>query len=194
VVHLSTDYVFDGTKATPYNEADSPNPLSVYGKTKLAGEHAVAELLDGRATIVRTSWVCGRFGSNIAKTLLRRAEEPGPLKFVDDQIGHPTVVADLVVTLRRLASERRPGLFHVTNQGAVSWYQLAQEIFRAAGHDPSRIEPIATADLKPARPAPRPANSVLDNDALRRSGIALLPHHQASIEALVATLRDRESR
>ncbi len=166
VLYVSTDYVFDGTKTTPYQEWDTPNPASVYGRSKLAGERE----LDPGSTIVRTSWVCGYHGANMVKTILRLAAEPGRLTFVDDQRGHPTFTADLAVVIDDLVSEQRPGLFHVTNQGAVSWFEFARAVLEAAGDDPDRVDPCATADLQPPRPAPRPANSVLDNTALRLSG------------------------
>lgn len=190
LVHLSTDYVFDGTKPTPYEETDEPNPTSVYGESKLASELAVAETLGGTATIVRTSWVCGRYGANMVKTMLRLAAGDGELRFVDDQVGHPTVVADLVVALHRLSVVRPAGVFHVTNQGAVSWYELAREVLRAAGADPGRVVPIATAELDPPRAARRPANSVLKNAALEAAGLPLPPHHEGSIVALVTALRE----
>jgi dTDP-4-dehydrorhamnose reductase len=187
LLHFSTDYVFDGTKKTPYDESDSPNPLSVYGRSKWAGEKEVAESIDD-ATVMRISWVCGRYGNNMVKTLLRLAAGGIDPKFVDDQIGQPTIVGDLVPLVRRFAVERRPGLFHVTNQGAVSWYEFARATFAAAGADPRRVSPIATAQLDPLRPAPRPANSVLDNAALRMAGLPLLPHYEHSLANLVRQL------
>jgi len=188
VVALSTDYVFDGTKAEPYDEWDEPNPTSVYGRSKLAGERELRTSA-ASATIVRTSWVSGRFGTNMVKTLLRLADEGAEPAFVDDQRGCPTVVEDLVPILRRFAVERRAGTFHVTNQGARSWFELAQLVFKVAGHDPARVRAIATAELDPPRPAPRPANSVLDNRGLRLCGLPLLPHHEVAIARLVEQLR-----
>ncbi len=184
VVYVSTDYVFDGTKPTPYDEGDEPNPQSVYGRSKLAGER---ELHPG-STIVRTSWVCGFHGPNMVKTILRLAAEHPTLSFVDDQRGHPTFAPDLAAVIRTLVLEQRPGLFHVTNQGAVSWYEFARVVLESAGLDPDRVQPVATADLQPPRPAPRPANSVLDNAELRRSGLALAPHYRESLDRLVARL------
>jgi dTDP-4-dehydrorhamnose reductase len=186
LVAISTDYVFDGTKPTPYDEWDVPHPTSVYGRSKWAGELELAA--DPGATLVRISWVCGRYGNNMVKTLVRLANDGVDPKFVTDQIGHPTIVADLVPVLRRFAAERRPGRFHVTNQGVVSWYELAREVFEAAGHDPDRVLPITTAELDPPRPAPRPANSVLDNAALRAAGLELLPDHHDSVARLVRSL------
>jgi dTDP-4-dehydrorhamnose reductase len=185
VLAISTDYVFDGTKATPYVESDEPNPASVYGRSKLEGERELDVALD---TIVRISWVCGRYGNNMVKTLLRLASGGVDPAFVDDQRGHPTIVSDVVPMLRRLAGEARPGIFHVTNQGAVSWFEFAREVFAAAGHDPERVSPISTAQLDPPRPAPRPANSVLENAALRAAGIPLLPDFRTTLPRLVREL------
>jgi dTDP-4-dehydrorhamnose reductase len=184
VVALSTDYVFDGNKSAPYVESDAPNPLSAYGRSKLAAERAVDT---ERHAIVRTSWVCGRYGKNMVKTILRLAAEHDQLSFVRDQRGHPTIAADLAPMLVRIAADRRPGIWHVTNQGAVSWYEFAQAVMRAAGHDPKRVHPITTAELQPARPAPRPANSVLDSERLASD--ELLPDFRDSLPTLIANLR-----
>ncbi|MEZ5239747.1 MAG: dTDP-4-dehydrorhamnose reductase [Microthrixaceae bacterium] len=184
LVYLSTDYVFDGTKSSPYNEWDQPAPRSVYGVTKLGGEREV----DPGWTIARTSWVCGAQGSNIVKTLLRLAGERETVEFVDDQRGHPTFARDLAGMVLKLAIERVPGTFHTTNLGAVSWYEFAREVFAAAGHDPDRVRPIATRDMDPPRPAPRPANSVLDNMAWRLSGFAPSRHHIEPLQELVREL------
>lgn len=187
LAHVSTDYVFDGTSTRPYVEWDQPNPMSVYGRAKLGGEQEVAAAGIG-ATIVRTSWVCGRHGPNMVKTVLRLLAGDGTLRFVDDQHGSPTIASDLAVTLVDLALARRPGLFHVTNSGATTWYGLARAVAEEAGADPSRIEPIATGELDLPRPAPRPLNSVLDNAALRLQGIALLPDWRESLGRLVLEL------
>jgi dTDP-4-dehydrorhamnose reductase len=186
-IGISTDYVFDGEKPEAYVEWDEPRPMSVYGRSKRAGELELIGQLPG-AAIVRTSWVCGRYGSNMVKTILRLAEGSAPLRFVDDQYGCPTFTDDLAAMLLRLASTRRPGVFHVTNQGVTTWYGLAREVLEAAGHDPSRVDPIATKDLDPPRPAPRPANSVLDNAVLRMSGLGLLPDHRGALERTVRAL------
>lgn len=185
VAYVSTDYVFDGTKPSPYNEWDAPNPLSVYGRSKLGGERA----LSSSATIVRTSWVCGFHGRNMVKTVLRLvAAGTRPLQFVDDQHGCPTIASDLAPVLVQLALERRPGVFHVTNQGVATWFEFVREIVGRAGGDPASVLPITTADLAGLYPAPRPANSVLDNAVLRLNGIALLPSWQESTAGLVARL------
>ena len=189
LVYLSTDYVFDGTSHRPYVEWDRPNPRSVYGRSKLGGELECP----GGATIVRTSWVCGAQGSNIVKTALRLAGGDGPLRFVDDQHGSPTFSADLAAAIVTLATDRVPGLFHVTNAGSTTWFGLVRAVLAAAGHDPGRAEPIATADLHPPRPAPRPANSVLDNAALRLGGYPSLPDWQDGLDRLVRVLQGSRS-
>jgi dTDP-4-dehydrorhamnose reductase len=183
---FSTDYVFDGTKTEPYVEWDAPNPSSVYGRSKLAGERELAG--DPAATVVRTSWVCGAHGANMVKTVLRLSADGGTLRFVDDQRGNPTFAHDLAATVHRLVVDRRPGCFHVTNQGSVSWFEFARAVLEEAGEDPERVEPISTEDLDPPRPAPRPTNSVLDNAALRLSGLPLLPDYRDSLARLVAEL------
>lgn len=187
LVAVSTDYVFDGTSDEPYREWDRPNPLGVYGRSKLAGEQEVRSCAPG-STVVRTSWVCGAHGSNMVKTILRLARGEGTLRFVDDQRGCPTFTEDLAAMLLRLGIARRAGLFHVTNQGATSWFGFAQAVLEAAGLDSSRVEPISTSDLDPPRPAPRPANSVLDNSALRLGGINLLSDYHAPLERTVKAL------
>jgi dTDP-4-dehydrorhamnose reductase len=184
IVYVSTDYVFDGTLPRPYNEWDDPNPMSVYGRSKLGGEHE----LDPGSTVVRVAWVCGVHGSNVVKTVLRLSKEREELAFVDDQRGCPTFTDDLAGMIRRLTVARLPGLFHVSNQGETTWFQFVRDIFSAAGLDPERVRPIKTADLDPPRPAPRPANSVLDNLALRVAGIPLLPDHHEPLERTVKEL------
>lgn len=187
LVHVSTDYVFSGSKPTPYVEWDATDPLSMYGRSKLGGEQEALGAGIG-ATVVRTSWVCGEHGSNMVKTILRLASERPELAFVDDQIGHPSFCADLAPMLRRLAVDRRPGIHHVTNQGAVSWFEFAQAVVEASGRDPAMVTPISTADLQPPRPAPRPANSVLDNAALRLGGLPLLRDFRDPLADLVRRL------
>lgn len=185
LVHVSTDYVFDGTLDRPYREDDEPNPQSVYGKSKLAGER----LAGPDASIARTSWVCGEHGDNMVKLVLRLAADPErQLAFVDDQRGCPTFTADLAPALRRLALDRRRGIHHLTNAGPVSWYEFVRDVLAAAGHDPSRVRPITTADLDPPRPAPRPANSVLDNAAWRAAGLPPLRDFHEPLAELVARL------
>lgn len=184
LVQVSTDYVFDGTLDRPYVETDTTNPQSVYGRTKLAGEVAAG----AAASVARTSWVCGEHGNNMVKLVLRLADGDTPLAFVDDQRGCPTFTPDLAPALRTLAAERRAGTFHLTNTGAVSWYEFVGDILEAAGHDRARVTPISTADLVPPRPALRPANSVLDNAAWRAAGHPPLRDFREPLAELVARL------
>jgi dTDP-4-dehydrorhamnose reductase len=184
VVYVSTDYVFDGTKAEPYLEWDRTNPQSVYGRTKLGGESEI----DPGWAIARTSRVCGEHGQNKHNTLLRLAAGDGEVRFVDDQRGHPTFAADLASMVAKLAVERVPGVFHTTNPGAVRWFEFAREVFAAAGADPGRVAPISTAELDPPRPAPRPANSVLDNFAWRGHGFTESRDFREPLAELVRAL------
>ncbi len=184
LVYLSTDYVFDGASPRPYVEWDEPRPLSVYGRSKLGGER---ECPPG-STVVRTSWVCGASGANMVKTALRLAAGGGALRFVTDQHGSPTFTADLAAAVVTLGLDRRPGTYHVTNAGSTSWFDFVRAVLEAAGHDPGRVEPITSAELDPPRPAPRPANSVLDNAALRGAGLPLLPEWHDGLARLVEVL------
>jgi dTDP-4-dehydrorhamnose reductase len=187
VVYISTDYVFDGSKSSPYDEGDATNPQSVYGSSKLAGERA----LGATDAIVRIAWVCGFYGANMVKTILRLAEQP-QLKFVDDQIGNPTFADDAAEMIVRLAIEKRPGIWHVTNQGDVSWYEFAREVLIAGGFDADKVVPIKTHELQPPRPATRPFNSVLNNAMLKNAGIALLPDFREPLARLVSQIQRNE--
>jgi len=186
VCYLSTDYVFDGTLDRPYNEWDAPNPASVYGRSKLGGE---MELNDGD-TIVRTSWIFGRHGANMVKTVLRLLGSHPQLSFVDDQHGKPTCAEDLAAAVYALVTSRLTGTYHVTNEGATTWFGFVRDVVAAAGEDPERVRPISTDELVPPRPAPRPENSVLDNAAWRLTGLPPLAHYREPLERVVKELRD----
>ena len=163
LVHVSADYVFDGEKGRPYTEFDRTNPLNVYGKSKLAGEELVKEILP-RHYIVRTSWLFGEKGNNFVKTMVRLSRKRDSLKVVDDQRGTPTYTRDLVKVIERLIRTDSYGTFHCSNNGECTWYQFAREIFRLMGIE-VRVYPVTTEKL--ARPAARPKFSVLDNYMLR---------------------------
>ncbi len=184
VLYVSTDYVFDGEKVGPYVESDATNPQSAYGASKLSGERAM------RASdlVVRISWVCGYHGNNMVKTILRIAAAQPTLAFVDDQVGHPTFADDAAKGMLALVEAGASGVFHLTNQGAVSWCGFARAVLEAAGDDPTRVAAIATADLQPPRPAKRPANSVLDNAAMRAAGFTLLDDFRVPLTRLVKRL------
>ncbi|MDP9429049.1 MAG: dTDP-4-dehydrorhamnose reductase, partial [Actinomycetota bacterium] len=164
LVHVSTDYVFDGETSEPY-PVDAPvAPRSAYGRTKAAGERAVAAA-GGDATVVRTAWVYGEQGSNFVRTMAGRALDGAPVSVVDDQVGSPTWAADLAAGLVALGvrPEPVPPVLHRTDAGAVSWYGLAHAVYEEVGADPALVTPTTTAAFP--RPAPRPAWSVLDGSA-----------------------------
>jgi dTDP-4-dehydrorhamnose reductase len=158
IVHVSSDYVFDGAKGAPYLESDATAPLSQYGSSKLAGEVAVAQEAPDAHTTVRSSWLFGLHGPCFPATILRLARERDELTVVDDQVGCPTFTAHLAGALVELAAAPPAGIVHVAGAGQCSWYEFAREIVRVAGL-PCQINPGTTAEL--ARPAPRPAYSVL---------------------------------
>jgi dTDP-4-dehydrorhamnose reductase len=171
LVQVSTDYVFSGDESGAYAESAEPNPQSAYGRTKLAGEVAVREMLPDRHYIVRTAWLYGPNGQNFVRTMLRLADERETVSVVTDQVGQPTSAEDLADQIIALIDARPPaGTFHATNAGEVSWFDFAQEIFRLAGHDPARVLPVTSDEFQ--RPAPRPANSVLGHDRWTEVGIA----------------------
>ena len=183
-VYISTDYVFDGDKPTPYTEDDSTNPQSVYGRSKWEGEREMGD----DDLIVRISWVCGFHGANMVKTILKIMNSQPELRFVDDQVGSPTMADDAAAGIVRLIEHDARGVWHLTNQGSTSWFGFAGDVLEAAGEDRARVKPIRTADLQPPRPAKRPANSVLANTKILASSIAPLPHYLPSLNRLVRRL------
>lgn len=174
-IYVSTDYVFDGKKPEPYLPSDPTNPVNAYGRSKLAGEIAVAAALPPTAwAIARTSWLYGASGPNFVKTMLRLARDGKDLKIIHDQVGAPTYTVDLAPALVELAVRRVHGIVHVTGSGACSWFEFAEEIFSKAGVQPPSLVPCGTAEFP--TPAKRPANSRLSPDSLIKAGIQPLPH------------------
>lgn len=167
LLHVSTDYVFAGDADRAYEPGDPTGPRTAYGRTKLAGERLA---LEGGATVVRTAWVYGGPSPNFVDTMLRLAAERDTVDVVADQVGSPTYVRDLAAALIELAGARLAGVFHYANAGTASWFDLAQETFRAAGLDPARVRPVTAAQF--VRPAPRPAWSVLSTAAWTQAGLA----------------------
>ena len=183
VLYLSTDYVFDGEKPEPYVETDRPNPLNVYGKTKLAGEEGVKELAT-RFWIVRVSWLFGPWGRNFVRTILDQAQRGKPLRVVTDQVGAPTYTMHLAEKIEDIFTAAEGAIYHVTNQGYCSWFEFASEILRQAGLDDITISPIASSALD--RRARRPRNSRLANTRLEASGLGLLPPWKDAVRSYLA--------
>jgi dTDP-4-dehydrorhamnose reductase len=182
LVYISTDYVFDGTLNRPYLEIDRPNPQSVYGQSKYAGELWVQQLLS-QFYIVRTSWLYGRHGRNFVDTMRKLGREKPELAVVADQHGSPTWTVPLSHTIARLIETGRYGLYQITGQGQTTWHEFTQAIMALEGLK-TPVRPITTAEL--GRPAPRPANSVMANLNLKLSGVPLAPHWRESLESYLS--------
>ena len=188
LIHISTEYVFDGTGETPWKPEDVPTaPVNVYGKTKLEGERVVRNILE-KCFIVRISWVFGKNGNNFVKTMLNLGKKHDALRVVCDQIGTPTYTRDLSVLLADMALTEKYGTYHVTNEGDyLSWYDFACEIFRQAGYD-TKVIPVTTEEYGLSKAA-RPFNSRLEKGKLAEMGFAPLPHWQ---DALARYLKEIE--
>jgi dTDP-4-dehydrorhamnose reductase len=186
LLHVSTDYVFDGARPPPavYVEDDAPNPLSVYGRSKLAGETPVLALPGG--AVLRTAWLYGQTGQNFLRTMLRLARRtpPRPLRVVNDQFGSPTWSGRLARQIARLLEDFRPGLYHASAEGSTNWYELAARFLGNLGV-PHAIEPIGTADYP--TPARRPANAVLENRNLKARGLNVMIDWRVDLDAFAAT-------
>ena len=188
LIHISTDYVFDGASSEPYTEKVKAAPLSVYGKTKLAGEK---EILKSGCwyIIIRTAWLYSTYGNNFVKTILRLAGERQEINVVNDQIGSPTYAADLAKTIISIMDfdERieHEGIYHYTDEGTCSWYDFAKEIVRLSGKD-CQVNPISTTEY-PTR-APRPAYSVLDKTKIKRTFAVAVPDWKTSLAEMINSM------
>lgn len=182
LIHISTDYVFDGTSPLPYTEEAPTAPQSVYGRTKLAGEEAI-RASGCKHLILRTSWLYSEYGHNFLKTMLRLTAERDRLNVVFDQTGTPTYAGDLALAIFSIVEKGlyagNEGTYHFADEGACSWYDFAVEIAAAVGHDKCRIEPCRTADYPTA--ARRPTYSVLDKTKLKRTFGIEIPHWRESM-------------
>jgi len=172
LIHISTDYVFDGESDIPYVETDEANPINVYGKTKLAGEKAIQEIMTTDAIIIRTSWVYSEYGKNFVKTMLRLGKERGELNVVDDQIGSPTyatdlanAILDIVQNVKLKEPSQTTQIYHYSNEGEISWYEFAEEIFKIAKID-CKANPITTQQYP--TPAKRPRNTLMNKENIRK--------------------------
>lgn len=183
LVQISTDYVFAGDADAPYAEGAAPAPRSAYGRTKLAGEVAVQEVLPDRHYIVRTAWLYGVNGANFVKTILKAQRTRGSVSVVTDQVGQPTYARDLARQILALIDARPPaGTFHGTNAGVASWFEFTEAIFDQAGIDRSAVTPTDSSAF--VRPAPRPAYSVLGHDRWVEVGLTpMRPWQEALVDA-----------
>lgn len=181
-VYISTDYVFDGQKGTPYSETELTNPQSVYGQSKRAGEEFVISL-SSKYFIVRTSWIYGKYGGNFVKTMLTLGNEGKPLTVVDDQIGSPTYTEDLARFLMMLIETERYGIYHATNSGSCSWYEFAKRIFEEARMQ-VELSSCTTEDFP--RPASRPAYSVLEHAGIKLNGFKDLRPWEEGLKEFLA--------
>jgi dTDP-4-dehydrorhamnose reductase len=181
VVYPSSDYIFDGSKSEPYVESDEPRPQSIYAQSKLAGEHETAEA-NPRHFVARSAWLFGTSGRNFVEAMLALARDHGEVRVVSDQVGCPTYTAHLADALVRLSASDAYGIHHLASQGACSWFEFAQEIFRQAGVE-CRVLSCTSDEF--GRPAPRPHYSVLGTE---RSDAIYLPHWK---EGLASYLSER---
>jgi dTDP-4-dehydrorhamnose reductase len=189
LIHVSTDYVFSGDASTPYDVDDGTGPKSAYGRTKLAGELAVREILPDASHVVRTAWVYGAAGQNFVKTMARLERERDTVSVVDDQRGSPTWSRDLATGLLALAGSDVPaGTLHATNRGETTWHGFTKAIFEELGADPERVLPT-TSEAFP-RPAPRPAYSVLSARAWDEAGLPPLPEWRTALAEAFRTQGD----
>ena len=184
LVYICTDYVFDGTKGSPYYEYDQTNPLSVYGKTKHLGEVYIRDILN-KFYIVRTAWLYGFHGPNFVTTMLNLAKTNDSISVVNDQIGSPTYTVDLANAIASLIKKPAYGIYHVTNSEHCSWYEYAQEIFDIAGID-IELKPVTTEEF--GSPAPRPKYSVLENYNWKMEGFQEIRSYKEALRAYMDLL------
>ena len=186
MLYVSTDYVFDGTQNDPYREDDLPNPLNVYGKSKLMGEQHVRSLLT-RYYILRTSWLYGPNGTNFVMTILEATHQQKVLRVVDDQQGSPTYTRHLSLLIAELIETGHYGVFHTTGSGTCSWFEFAKAILELWPVAGVQVLPISSRES--GRAAPRPANSVLENRALRLANLQLMPHWKVGLAEYLDEIR-----
>lgn len=177
LIYISTDYVFDGTKEGDYVETDLPNPINVYGASKLLGEQYVQQLLE-KYYIVRISWVFGENGNNFIKTMRRLGSERDELNIIHDQVGSPTYTADLASLLVDMMETNKYGIYHATNEGTCSWFEFANEIFKQSNIE-VKTNPITTDQYPTA--AKRPMNSRMSKEKLAQVGFNQLPSWEEAI-------------
>ena len=186
MIQISTDYVFDGTKHTPYVETDTPCPNSVYGSTKLAGELGVTKFCK-RSMIIRTAWLYSTYGNNFVKTMIRLGKEKSELGVIFDQVGTPTYAHDLAqVIMTAIEKGIQPGVYHFSNEGVISWYDLTKAIHSLAGITTCHVRPLHTAEYP--TPAHRPHYSVLDKTKIKQTYHIEIPYWEESLAECIAKL------
>lgn len=193
LIHISTDYIFDGDGDKPYTEEQPTTPKSVYGTTKLRGEEAIMSV-GCRHIIIRTAWLYSTYGNNFLKTMLRLTSERESISVVNDQIGTPTYAADLATTIVAIIeggkAERNEGIYHFSNEGVCSWYDFAREIARVAGNRECKILPCLSSEY-PSK-VTRPAYSVLDKSKIRQTFNITIPYWTDSVERCVNKLMSKK--
>lgn len=187
LIHLSTDYVFDGNSATPLKENDRTGPVNTYGASKLEGEHKAMEYHPDGTVIIRTAWVYSEFGNNFVKTMIRLMKERPAINVVDDQIGSPTYAADLAAAILRILTSPRfvPGIYHYSNEGRISWYQFALAIRSHIGST-CTVNPIPSAQFP--TPARRPHYSLLDKTLIRKTYNMNIPDWESGLATCLSRL------
>ena len=188
IIQISTDYVFDGTKHTPYVETDTPSPDSVYGSTKLAGELGVTKFCK-KSMIIRTAWMYSPYGNNFVKTMIRLGKEKPELGVIFDQIGTPTYARDLAAVIMTAINKGIvPGVYHYSNEGVISWYDFTKAIHRIAGITTCHVRPLHTSEYP--TPAQRPHYSVLDKTKIKKTYGIEVPYWEESLEDCIEKLKD----
>ena len=190
LIHISTDYVFDGESGKPYVETDETSPINVYGKTKLAGEKALHKIMPTNSIIIRTSWVYSEFGNNFVKTMLRLGKERDELNIVSDQIGSPTYATDLAGVILEIIKNKEfremdqmTQIYHYSNEGEISWYEFAKEVFKLAEVD-CKVSPITTQQYP--TPAKRPKNTLMNKGKIALTFDANIPDWKYSLMKLLS--------
>ena len=196
LIHISTDYVFDGEGEKPYTETDETNPINIYGKTKLAGEQALKEIMPTDAIIIRTSWVYSEYGNNFVKTMLRLGKQRDELSVVDDQMGSPTYATDLANAILKIIQnkafkevEQETQVYHYSNAGEISWYEFAKEIFELADIQCS-VSPITTEQYP--TPAKRPKNTLMNKDKIAKTFSVNIADWKESLNTCMAILKEQQ--
>ncbi len=196
LIHISTDYVFDGESDKPYIETDETNPINVYGRTKLAGEKALQEIMPTDAVIIRASWVYSEFGNNFVKTMLRLGKQRDKLSVVGDQIGSPTYATDLAEAILAIANnkdyqnkESPTKIYHYSNKGKISWYEFANEIFELTDIQCS-VSPITTEQYP--TPAQRPKNTLMNKDKIAETFSVNIPDWKESLNTCMTLLKEQQ--